>query len=72
MLIAHLWKGTLMYVSNWRKWTRAKKQMVFACYVIGFALAFSIEKEPIWWGIIGIGFCSVGVLIMSTIRYDDW
>jgi hypothetical protein len=63
--------GTLK-VSDWAKWTRAKKKAIVTLYTIGLLLGFTIENASIWWGVLGLIFCGIGALIMSTIRVSEW
>lgn len=63
--------GTLK-VSDWAKWTRAKKKAIVILYTIGLALGFTIEKASIWWGVLGLILCGIGALIVNTIRDNEW
>jgi hypothetical protein len=63
--------GTLK-VHDWAKWTRAKKKTIVVFYTIGLLLGFTIENASIWWGVLGLIFCAIGAIIMSTIRVNEW
>jgi len=61
-----------MRVSNWYRWTRTKKRLMGACYLIGFILAFCMEEGGNAYGYWGLGFMFAGALIMETIRHNEW
>jgi hypothetical protein len=63
--------GTLR-VSDWAKWTRAKKKAITVLYTVGIALGFTIEKASLWWGVLGIFLCIIGAILVSTIRHHEW
>ena len=60
-----------IHVTNWARWTSAKKMVLFF-FIVGFLMAFSIENASIWWGVVGIASCTIGALIMSTIKHHEW
>ena len=61
-----------MRVTDWDKWTSAKKKAIAILYTSGIMLGFTIEKASIWWGMLGIFLCALGAGIVNTIRYDEW
>lgn len=61
-----------MHVTNWKKWTSAKKKAIIILYLLGTTMVFTIEKASDWWGVLGIAFALVGAFLVGTIQHDEW
>lgn len=61
-----------MHVTNWTKWTSAKKKAITILYLLGMILVFTIEQASAWWGVLGIVFALVGAFLVGTIKHDEW
>ena len=62
--------GTLK-VTDWDKWTRAKKKVGFSLICLGVFLSFGVE-ESMMWGVVAIPTALVGAFIINSIRLNEW
>lgn len=60
-----------MRVTDWQKWTSAKKKIGFTLGGIGVFLSFGMDNSMMW-GVIAIPVTLTGCLIINTIRPNEW
>ena len=60
-----------MRVTDWQKWTSAKKKIAFTLAGIGIFLSFGMD-DSIMWGVIAVPVTFAGCLIINTIRPNEW
>lgn len=61
-----------MKVVNWCKWTRFKKRISLSLLLTGTFISFGMEDGSILYGIWGATIAGCGVLILNTIRENEW
>lgn len=61
-----------MKVTNWYKWTRAKKRFAVTSMIVGILMGLSVENNSLWVGIVGLMFCGAGCYTVTTIQDHEW
>lgn len=62
-----------MYVSDWKKWTKRKKQATLIFFFIGLGLMGTMERTNSFiHGLFGLGFGFIALLIMLSITEQGW
>lgn len=60
-----------MRVSDWDKWTSAKKKLSAILITSGIFFSLGIEKSALC-GKLGVLFAILSFLVMRTIKADEW
>jgi hypothetical protein len=60
-----------MKVTNWDKWTSAKKKMATICVGTGIFLSFGVESS-MWWAVPALVLAYAGCVIINSIARDEW
>lgn len=60
-----------MRVTDWQKWTSAKKKIGFTLVGLGVLFSFGMDNNMMW-GVLAIPVALTGCLIINTIRLNEW
>jgi len=60
-----------MRVTDWQKWTSAKKKIGFTLGGLGVLFSFGMDNNMMW-GVIAIPVALAGVIIINSIRLNEW
>jgi|LakMenEpi03Aug12_release.lakeMendotaPanAssembly.Ray.scaffolds.fasta_scaffold548549_2 hypothetical protein len=60
-----------MRVTDWQKWTSAKKKIGFTLGGLGVFLSFGMDNSMLW-GVIAVPVTLAGALIINSIRLNEW